>query len=111
MLWDRGQAGSRPTRPTDILLGVQLSSRTIRVPDIAHDTPKYEQSKAWLEENGIDPARVLLDSVIEVTDDAITFTSVVRTATGALVIAPDGEHVIREAVTLPKVSPPEAYGL
>lgn len=88
-----------------------MSSRTISVPDIAHDTPNYEKSKAWLEENGIDPARVLLDSVIEVSEDTITFTGVVRMANGALVIAPDGEHVVRETVTLPKVSAPESYGL
>lgn len=88
-----------------------MSTRIIHVPDIAYDTPNYEKSKAWLEDNGIDPNRVLLDSEIVVTDDSITFTGVLRNINGAVVIARDGESVVRETVTLPKVSSPESHGL
>ena len=88
-----------------------MGSRTIYVPDIGYDTPDYDKAKAWLEDNGIDPCRVLLDSEMVVTDDSITFTGIVRAVNGAAVIAPDGEHVVRETVTLPKVSDPESFGI
>lgn len=88
-----------------------MTSRTLHVPDFSIGTPGYDKARAWLEDNGIDPASVLMESDIIVTDDSITFTGIVRSANGAVVIAPDGEHVVRETVTLPKVSGPEAFGL
>jgi len=87
-----------------------MASRTLHVPDFSIGTPDYDKAKAWLEDNGIDPSRVLMESEIVVTDDSITFTGIVRAANGAAVIAPDGGRVIRETVTLPKVSDPETYG-
>jgi hypothetical protein len=88
-----------------------MASRTIQVPDIAWETPLFEQSKKWLADNGIDPYRVPLESEIVIDDDTITYESTVLNDKGGAVFTPDGERVLRETVTVPKHSSPETYGL
>ncbi|AYN58085.1 hypothetical protein PBI_JUDY_15 [Arthrobacter phage Judy] len=87
-----------------------MSSRTISVPDIASESPLYEQSKKWLAENGIDENRVPLESVIVVTDESITYERIVLDENGVPVIG-NGQYIQRESVTIPKLSAPETFGL
>jgi len=88
-----------------------MGSRTISVPEISWETPVYEQAKAWLDENGIDPNRVPLESEIVISDYTITYERVLVAANGAAVLDHNGERAQRETVTIPKHSSPETFGL
>jgi hypothetical protein len=88
-----------------------MGSREINVEDIGWETPLFEQSKAWVTDNGIDPFDIPLESLIVVNDDTITYERFVLDENGKPLLAPDGDHVQRESVTVPKKSDPEAYGL
>lgn len=92
--------------------------RTIPVPSIANGTPLFEQAKAWLEANGIDPDLIPFGSEIEVRDGLIKFEEVaIDPETGLSITdeASEGEdgcfQVVRVERSLPLAATPEEFGI
>jgi hypothetical protein len=88
-----------------------MASRTIQARDIAWETPQFQQATQWLEDNGLDPARIPLDSEIVVTDEAITCESIVPNGKGGYVVVQGEDRLLRETITVPTHSTPETFGI
>lgn len=75
--------------------------RTIRGRSIDAESLNWEQAKAWLAANGIDPAKVPADSTFEIHAETIRFEE----------ITIDGRDVRRVDREVPLHSAPEDHGL